>query len=601
MRSIRGRAEPPRTTRARAATLLALLATAPACSSELPAPIPSAGPEGAAPRRGGVLELATFGDVRASLDPANITDGLAPQIAEQLFAGLVDYDRHGRIQPDIAERWVVDDDGTTYRFFLRPGVRFHDGDEVTAEDVKRSIERALHGSAPNPAATSFSMIAGFDALQEKKADALSGVEVEGRYVVSFHLAKRDATFLPILATLPLRPVCKSGGARYSDAWHPCGAGPFKLAPDGWQRGHRLTLVRHDGYFRPGLPRLDAVRWTFHENPTSQTFKFLRGDLDVLRDFVTPELLRFQADPRWKPFADFESGSQILGEAMNVETPPFDNVEIRRAVAAAIDRDALRRVRASNLSVTNQLVPPGVFGHDADLPGQRFDLEAALEHMRRAGYPYDPATKTGGWPHVIPYLVYKQGLQEFMGQVLAQQLEKIGLRVEIRIVNYPTFLALRGRRKTSPFGPGFWMQDYPDALSFLEPMFHSKAISDDGTNNWSFYRNPRFDELVDRAHEELDDARRMKLYTEAQQILVDDAPWAFTENVRLYTQRQGYVREHFTHPMWMHDVTRTWIDRATGPIAARAIFSEGGLAALLGARPHGPRGASLRDRGAGDGR
>jgi peptide/nickel transport system substrate-binding protein len=202
-------------------------------------------------------------------------------------------------------------------------------------------------------------------------------------------------------------------------------------------------------------------------------------------------------------------------------------------------------------------------------------------MRRAGYPYDPVTKTGGWPHVIPYLVYKQGLSEFTGQVIAQQLERIGLRLEIRVVNYPTWMALRGRRKTSAFGPGFWLQDFPDALAFLEPMFHSKAISEEDSNNWSFYQNPRFDDLVDRAHRELDDERRKKLYTEAQKILVDDAPWAFSQNMRYYTQRQGYVRDHYTHPMWMHELSRTWLDRAAGPIAGRAIFSERGLAALLG--------------------
>ena len=106
-------------------------------------------------------------------------------------------------------------------------------------------------------------------------------------------------------------------------------------------------------------------------------------------------------------------------------------------------------------------------------------------MRKAGYPYDPATNTGGYPHVIPYLVYKQGLQEYMGQVLAQQLERVGLRLEIRVVNYPTFMALRGRRKGSAFGPGFWIQDYPDALAFLEPMFTTKAISEEDSNNWSF--------------------------------------------------------------------------------------------------------------------
>ena len=582
MRSIRARREPAHG-RTFAAAALSLLVGA-ACSNELPPPIPPASsPDGVTPKRGGVLELASFGDVRASIDPANIADGLAPQIVEQVFAGLVDYDSDGKIQPEIAERWAVDDDGKTYRFFLREGVRFHDGEEVTADDVKRSTERALHGSAPNPYASYFSSIVGFDELNAKKAETLPGVTVEGRYVVAFHLKEPDATFLRMLAMLMLRPVCKSAGARYVDTWHPCGAGPFKLPPNGWQRGHTLTLVRHDGYFRPGLPYLDGVRWTFHENQNSQTFKFLRGDLDVLRDFVTPDLLRFQSDARWKPFAESTDGHQILGEAMNVEMPPFDNVEIRRAVAAAIDRDALRQVRAANLTVANQLVPPGVFGHEPALAGQHYDYEAALEHMRRAGYPYDPVTKTGGWPRPIPYLVYKQGLQEFMGQVLAQQLAKIGLQLEIRVVNYPTFMALRGRRKTSPFGPGFWMQDYPDALSFLEPMFHSKSIGEEDSNNWSFYSNPRLDDLIDRAHKELDDERRKKLYDEAQTILVDDAPWAFSESFRLYTQRQGYVRDHRTHPMWMHDVTRTWLDRAAGPIAARAIFSGRGLTALLGDR------------------
>lgn len=574
MRSIRERADV-----LRRAAIVALALSGAACSKELPAPAPGAG--SATPKRGGVLQLATFSDLR-SLDPASVSDGLAPMVIEHLFAGLVDYDQDGRPQPDIAERWVVEDGGKTYRFYLREGVRFHDGEEVTADDVKRSVERALHGSAPNPAASYYSGIVGFADLNGKKAETLPGVQVEGKYVVSFHLQEPDATFLHMIAMQSLRPVCRSAGARWSDTWAPCGAGPFKLQPDGWQRGHTLTLVRHEGYFRAGLPYLDGIRWTLHENPNSQTFKFLRGDLDSIRDFVGPDLLRFQADPRWRPFADVGGGAQILGEAMNVEIPPFDNVEIRRAVSAAIDRKALQQVRAATLSSTNQLVPPGVFGYDPELEGQRFDLGAALEHMRRAGYPYDPVTKTGGWPHVIPYVVYKQGLQEYMSQVLAQQLEKIGLRLELRIVNYPTWMALRGRRKTMAFGPGFWLQDFPDAVSFLEPLFHSKSIAEEDSNNWSFYRNPRFDELVDRSHRELDEDRRKKLYSEAQKILADDAPWAFTENVHLYTQRHGYVRDSATHPMWTQQATRTWLDRLAGPVAGRALL-EGGRAALLGDR------------------
>lgn len=546
------------------------------CSKELPAPQESA--HSPAPKRGGQMEIATFGDIR-SLDPANLADGLAPQIMAQMFAGLVDYDHDGNVVPDLATRWEIGDDGTTYRFFLREGVKFHDGDEVTAPDVKRSVERALHGSAPNPFASYYTSLRGFDDFNGKKTESLDGVESEGRYVVAFHLKEPDSTFLPLMALLPLRPVCKSAGNRYSDTWQPCGAGPFKLLPAGWQHGHSLTIARFDDYFRPGLPYLDAARWTFHENPNAQTFRFGRGDLDVIRDFVGADVLRYQADPRWRPFASEDPGNQIIGEAMNVEMPPFDNVEVRRAVAAAVDRDEIHKLRATNLSVANQLVPPGVTGYEPDIVGQKYDYPAALEHMRRAGYPYDPATNTGGWPHVVPYLVYKSGQPEYTGQVLAQQLARIGIRIEIRIVNYPTYMALRGRRKTTEFGPGFWQQDYPDAMSFLEPMFHSKAIAPEDSNNISFYSNPRFDDLVDRAKKELEPARRQALVHDAQAILLSDAPWAFTENYRFYTQRQPYLRDHQSHPMWQHDLRKTWLDRAAGAVGAR-LFTHDALGALV---------------------
>jgi ABC-type transport system substrate-binding protein len=547
------------------------------CSRELPAPMTDAGT--AEPHRGGILELATFADVRA-VDPANVADGLSPQILETLFAGLIDYDANGAIVPDLAERWSIEDEGTTFRFVLREGARFHDGSEVTADDVKRSVERALHPTAPNPYSSYFTNLVGYGELTSKKAESLSGVVAEGRYVVSFHLREPDATFLPLLAMPMLRPVCPSGTARYSDRWHPCGAGPFKLPPSGWEHGHSLTVVRHEGYFRAARTWLDGVRWTFHVNPASQTFKFLRGDLDIIREFPSPDLLRFQADARWAPFGELESDKQVIGEAMNVEMPPFDNVEIRRAVASALDREAIRKIRAGSLRPASQLVPPGVLGFDESLSGQRFDLDRALDHMRRAGYPFDPKTKTGGWPGVVPYVVYKASVQEFIGQVVQQQLARIGIRIELKLVSYATFIALRGRRHATAFGSGFWTQDFPDAISFLEPLFHSKSIASEDSNNWSFYSNGRFDELVDRAHRELDVSRRKRLYSEAQSILVDDAPWAFNQTFRFYTERQPYVRGYRTHAMWSNDLTETWIDRArtslalfTGPRAAVALLGE----------------------------
>lgn len=540
------------------------------CDGRLADPIPAAHPESDAPRRGGVIQFATFGDVRA-VDPANITDGLAPQVLQALFAGLVDFDQGGEIVADLAERFEVLDEGKTYRFTLREGARFHDGEEVTAEDVKRSSERALHPKSPNPYTSNFTTLVGLPAFTAGTADAISGIEVEGKYVVTYRLEKPDSAFLPLVAMHMLRPTCRSAGKVYSDTWHACGAGPFKLLANGWDRGRELTLVRHDGYLRPGQPYLDGIRWTFKATQASQSFKFTRGELDVFRDFTMPVLLRYRADPRWSPYAEYETEKQIGGEAMNVEMPPFDNVELRRAISAAIDREQLALVRSAALRPGYAPVPPAVAGHDPTV-GQKYDYQAALEHMKRAGYPYDPVTKSGGYPHPVPYTVYKQGLNEYTGQILAQQLERIGVRVELRIVNYPTFIALRGRKNGAAFGAGMWQQDYPEAGSFLEPLFHSRSITDEDSNNWSFYKNPRFDDLVDRARAEPDEPRRMRLYKEAQELICDEAPWAFTNYYRWYVQRQPYVRSYKVHPVWTHDVSRTWIDRALGPTASRTFFT-----------------------------
>jgi peptide/nickel transport system substrate-binding protein len=272
--------------------------------------------------------------------------------------------------------------------------------------------------------------------------------------------------------------------------------------------------------------------------------------------------------------------------------PFDNIELRRAISSALDRDRLVLIRAANMRAANLPVPPAVEGYDPTLKGQHFDYAAALEHMKRAGYPYDPVTGTGGYPKPIPYLTYSQGLDEYMVQVTEQQLARIGIRLDVRIVNYATFLALRGRRHETAFGPAFWSQDYPEAGTFLEPLFHSRSINDEDSTNNAFYKNPRVDDLIDRARRELDLERRKRLYSEAQAIICDEAPWAFTHYYRFFAQWHPYLHDYKPHPMWTTDPTRVWIDRVAGPIAARSIFTGDALAKLFGddSAHGGPRSA-----------
>ncbi len=565
----------------RAWLALACVALLAGCSDPLGDPIPAAHPEDPTPRRGGTMHFASFGDIR-SLDPAASSDALASEAMELIFAGLVDVDAEGKVVPSLATGWDLSPDGRAYTFHLRPGVLFHDGTALTAADVVRSVERALAPSTPNPFASFFENLEGFADYTEKKAPHLAGVTAEGDHAVVFRLKERDSTFLPLLALHTLRPVCKSGGDRYVDNWTPCGAGPFRLLPGGWDRGRSLTLTRNTDYFDPALPYLDEVVFLYGMNVATQRFKLEDGELEVTRDLNQSDALRFMSDPRWKPYGEFEPEHSIFGENMNVEMPPFDNVEVRRAVAAAIDRNQYHLLRANAVGASGHAIPRGVPGYNPNVRGQEYDYVAALEHMKKAGYAYDPTTDQGGYPTHIEYIAYRQGLSEYTAPLVKQQLAKIGIRIDIKIVSFAAYLSLTHRRRTSALSPQGWSQDYPDALDFYESLFSSKSINEEDSNNSSFYANPTFDGVIEKAHRELDPVKRQALYDDAEATLRDDAPWAFTSTYRWYVVRQPYARDVKTHPSWMYDITHAWIDRGARAVALRSgAWGSSALASVLG--------------------
>ncbi len=550
------------------------------CRGPLDPPLAALGTPESTPRHGGTLRLATFGDI-TTMDPAVVSDQLTSSVLRLVYAGLVDFDAEGHVVPDLAAKIEVADAGLTYRFTLHQGVRFHDGSELTADDVKRSIERALGPSAPSGAARAYQSIDGLADFTQGKAPHLSGVVVEGRDVLAIHLSEPDTTFLPTLALVVLRPTCPSAGDRYHPGWAPCGAGPFRVVPGGWEHGRSLTLVRNESYFRPGLPYLDAITWELGSPLLGQGFKFARGEIDIVRDLNQDSTLRYQADPRWQPFGTREPpGRSAYGEAMNTEVPPFDNVEVRRAVAAAIDRDHLVLLKSSNLSPTTKPVPEDMpdYQPSPDI-GQHHDLAAALDHMRKAGYAYDPATGRGGWTAVVPYEL-SRGIFEATAQLVQQDLAAIGIRIELRIASYPTYLAVTRQRGKTAISPQGSVEAYPDPYDFIEPRFATK-----GQSNRAFYSNPTVDALVERGRREGDPRERSRLYAEVERIVCDDAPWAFEYSYRFYEVHQPYVRGYRMPVVWVNDLIPVWLDKpdeltTSGRAAAAAPFA-GELLGSLG--------------------
>ena len=576
----------------RRALALALAAVLTACGDDgVRGPLGEPGHEGDPPTRGGRLRMASYTDVR-SLDAAVAFDEVAHALEQLIYAKLIEFSPTGQgFEPDLAESWSVSADGKRYVFQLRRGVLFQDGSPFDASDVKRSLERSLSPDTPNPASSFFERILGYRAYVSRKAKELEGVKVEGEHVVAIELSEPDATLLAAMALPVAAPVCRSAGRAYDREFssHACGAGPFRLRA--WEPGRSVTLDRFDGYYRPGLPWLDGVDWQLGMPIFTQRFKFESGDLDFVRELGEADLQRYVHSPLWKGRGEWEPGKAVHSFYMNTERAPFDNAELRRAVAAAIDRDQIAAIRPGSVRAATRLIPPSVVGHDPS-PGQRFDYLAALAHMKSAGFAYDPATGRGGYPREIDFVTIGGSFEQEAAEVYQQQLARIGVRIRLRTLAWSAYLAETARRGATTMGSDGWAMDYPDPSDFFEPIFHSRAITDEDSQNRSFFRNAELDRLIDEARIETDLEKRLPLYRRAEQIVIDEAPWALVYTKRWFEIWHPYLRGYHIHPALSEHVGFAWIDEAARRRAVSAKsalpLSRDALAARLASWAERPR-------------
>jgi ABC-type transport system substrate-binding protein len=527
---------------------------------------PPIGAEPAArePVRGGVLRVATSVNIR-TLDPALAYDEAALPIEELVFARLVTWDKEGRVVPDLAEEVRSSPDGRTHTFVLRGGLRFHDGSELTAADIKRSIERALHPKTPSPAASSYAAIEGFEAFHKGEASDLAGVRVEGNRTVTIALREADATFLPLMTLAFMAPVCASAGV-FADARSPslpCGAGPFRIAS--WEPDQRIHLVRHEAYFRPGRPYLDGIEWLLNVRWSTQRYKFEDGAIDYTRELSGTDAALYRADPAWAPRPRFTLKHATYALFLNTELPPFDNRSMRRAVSFAVDPSVLEKINPI-LAPTDRVIPPSIPGPPRLSPMRRHDPALALAELERAGFPFDPKTGRGGYPNPIDLVTVPGGLEQQVAEIYQQQLAAVGIKVRLRIVSYPTYLAEVSRRRTTAMGLMGWTADFPDASNFFEPTLSTKAIQDEGSQNYAFFSNAELDRVLDRARAEQDREKRFELYARAEEIVRDEAPWVPSYGTRMMEIWQPYVQGYEPHPILPQRFHEVWLDPAARSLA-----------------------------------
>jgi ABC-type transport system substrate-binding protein len=540
--------------------LAALLFVAAATPSAPRPPHPNQVASASTTGHGGTLRVATYLNLR-SLDPTLGYDEISTAIDNLVFPRLVGWSREGKIVPELAESVRVSEDGTTYTFELRPHVVFHDGAILGAGDVKRSLERLLARTTPSPGASNFSGIKGFAAYHAGKAAGLEGVRVVGERTVAIDIDAPDASFLARMTLVFAAPVCPSMGRAVDthSAALPCGAGPFRFVS--WDPERGIELARHDGFYDPEQGRLDRIIWSINVRPETQRFELEDGVLDYARDLTATDGATFRASPAWREHARWSPRLSTWGIALNTEIAPFDRVDVRRAVAHALDPSVLERVRPDLVAV-DRILPGELDAGNAAGTLRRHDGAAALEAMRAAGLAFDPATGRGGWPHEIEFVAVADSWDQMAGEIWQQQLARIGIRLRLRLATFAAVSTEVARRREVAMSTLGWNADFADPSNFFEPNLGSAAIADEGSSNVSFFSDPKLDALLARARTTLDPEARRALYAEAERIVADQAPWVPTNSSRTLEIWQPYLKGYAPSPLLPEDFRGVWIEDGT---------------------------------------
>ena len=445
-----------------------------------------------------------------TLDPAVSGDMTSHEYIMQLFSGLVRLDDNLEPAPDITQRWQVSDDGKTYTFYLRHGVKFHNGREVKAEDFKYSWERASDPATRSLTATTYlGDIVGVREVLAGKTKEISGVRVIDDYTLEVTIDAPKSYFLSKL-TYPTAFVVDRANVEPGGEWwrQPNGTGPFKLRQ--WDEESLLVLEKNDLYYG-NLAQVDFVTFQLWGGVPMNMYETGKIDItSVYIDYI--DKVTDKAGPFYKELQVVpELSFHYIG--FNFSKPPFDDVDIRRAFSQAIDKDKLvSLVFRGMVQPADGILPPGMPGFNKDLSGLNYDVNKAKELIKASKYgdvsKLPPITiTTMGWGGLI-----SPGLEA----IIAEWRNNLGVEVKVRQLEPERFLYHLKQEKDEMFYAG-WVADYPHSQGFLDVLFHSVA-----ENNYGEYSHPEIDTLLEMAGVEPDSNLSLALYQQAEQKLVEDA-------------------------------------------------------------------------------
>ena len=460
-----------------------------------------------------------------------------------LFSGLVALDSDLEVVPDLAERWEVDDTNTVYTFYLHQDAVFHNGQPVTAEDVRYSIERACdprRGSVQR-AQSYLDDIVGVMERTRGEANSIRGLKVLDEHTIEITIDAPKPYFLAKLTYPTSYVVNRENVEDTSRIWtaRPIGTGPFRMVENAVTG---MTLGAFDDYYR-GRPAIDQV--TFYYRGQAMN-RYERGEIDVLE--VGIDNIDRVLDPSDPLHADLRVVSQLdvwyIG--FNATMAPFDDREVRRAFAYATNKRAIAEIAYNKMVVPAPgILPPGMPGYNPDLEGLPYDPALAAEALFQSSY--------GDASELPPIVLTVSGAGT--GEMYAEMYKQaLGVEIEVEVVQWGTYLRGLDAQAYQMFSLG-WIGDYPDPQNFLDLLFHS-----DSAYNHGAYSNPAVDQLVEVARTEQDHEARMALYQEAEVLLVKDAAWIPMYHSGGYYLVKPYVQGLVITGQGTMDFTQVRIER-----------------------------------------
>lgn len=446
---------------------------------------------------GGGTLIAAQGAEPDRLDP-HLTSAYASfQILENVYDTLVQPGDDLSMEPALAESWTISDDQLTWTFTLREGVVFHNGRELVADDVVYSYERIMDPD--------------FGAANAFRFASIESVTAPDDSTVEIALTRPTPNLLVNIggfkgmAIIP-QEIVDDGTIDTA----PVGTGPFRFVSSSPDQG--ILLERNPDYWQEGLPLLDEVRFVQIPDPTVMLTNLQTGEVDWIASVPPQELEGLSGDD--SIVLERVPGGDYHYFALNQAREPFDNPDVRQAIAMAIDRPTIAEAAQFGAATANQTaIPEGNFWYHEYAPFTPGDIEGAQALLDGAGVS----------DLTIGFLVSSEFPETVtQAQVIASQLEPLGITVEIEDVDFGTWLDRQGQGDFDAFMLSWVGNIDPD--DFYYAQHHSE-----GTFNFQGYSNPEVDGLLDDARVETDQAARKALYDSAAEMIVDDASYIYLYN------------------------------------------------------------------------